>query len=130
MATLLEILYAAGLRVSELVTLPRAAVERDPAMLVVRGCPEDRHITINDLAQQLLIKHNSAVELVDRLVDQDLVLREASAVDRRKVQLRLTPGGRQVLARLAAVHRAELGRVGPLLGRFFSERSKPPGGRS
>ena len=30
MATLLEILYAAGLRVSELVTLPLAAVERDP----------------------------------------------------------------------------------------------------
>ena len=37
MATLLEILYAAGLRVSELVTLPLAAVERDPTMLVVRG---------------------------------------------------------------------------------------------
>ncbi|MBI3864359.1 MAG: efflux RND transporter permease subunit, partial [Planctomycetia bacterium] len=37
MATLLEILYATGLRVSELVTLPLAAVEREPAVLVVRG---------------------------------------------------------------------------------------------
>ena len=37
MATLLEILYAAGLRVSELVTLPLVAVERDPTVLVVRG---------------------------------------------------------------------------------------------
>ena len=37
MATLLEILYATGLRVSELVTLPLAAVERDPTVLVVRG---------------------------------------------------------------------------------------------
>ncbi len=37
MATLLEILYATGLRVSELVTLPVAAVERDPAALIVRG---------------------------------------------------------------------------------------------
>jgi len=99
------------------------------AMLVVRGCPEDRRITIADLAEQLLIKHNSAVELVDRLVEQDLVVREASPVDRRKVQLRLTTRGRQVLARLAAVHRTELGRVGPLLGRFFAELSKPPGGR-
>lgn len=34
---LLELLYAAGLRVSELVSLPLAAVARDPAVLVVRG---------------------------------------------------------------------------------------------
>ena len=38
------------------------------AMLVLRGCPDEQRITINDLAKQLLIKHNSAVELVDRLV--------------------------------------------------------------
>lgn len=34
---LLELAYAAGLRVSELVALPLAAVARDPALLVVRG---------------------------------------------------------------------------------------------
>src|SRR3954469_23724513 len=38
------------------------------AMLVLRACPEDQRVTINDLAQQLFIKHNSAVGLVDRLV--------------------------------------------------------------
>jgi len=97
------------------------------AMLIVRGCPEDRRITINDLAQQLLIRHNSAVELVDRLVEEDLVVREPSAVDRRKVQLRLTERGRQVLAKLAAMHRAELQRIGPLLSRMFDELSRPPG---
>ena len=44
MATLLEILYGSGLRVSELVALPLAAVERDPTMLVVRGKGDkDRH---------------------------------------------------------------------------------------
>ena len=37
MATLLEILYGTGLRVSELVTLPLVAVERDPTVLIVRG---------------------------------------------------------------------------------------------
>ncbi len=95
------------------------------AMLVLRGCPDDRRITINDLAQQLLIKHNSAVELVDRLVEEGLIVREASSTDRRKVELRLTTRGREVLAKLAALHRAELRRVGPLLGRFFSELSRP-----
>ena len=94
------------------------------AMLVLRGCPDDRRVTINDLAQQLLIKHNSAVELADRLVEEGLIVRETSSTDRRKVELRLTARGREVLAKLAAVHRAELRRVGPLIGRFFSDLSR------
>ena len=89
------------------------------AMLVVRACPEDRWLTIADLAQQLLIKHNSAVELVDRLVELDLLSRQPSRQDRRKVELSLTERGRNVLAKLAALHRAELQRIGPQLERFF-----------
>ena len=95
------------------------------AMLVLRGCPDDRRVTINDLAKQLLIKHNSAVELVDRLVEEGLIVREASSTDRRKVELVLTTRGREVLAKLASVHRVELQRVGPLLGRFFDDLSRP-----
>jgi len=94
------------------------------AMLILRACPENRATTINDLAQQLLIRHNSAVELVDRLVQENLVVREASSADRRKVELRLTPRGRQVLAKLAAVHRRELQRIGPIVKRFFAELSR------
>jgi DNA-binding MarR family transcriptional regulator len=96
------------------------------AMLVLRACPEEEPATINDLAQQLLIKHNSAVELVDRLVREDLVAREPSSADRRKVELRLTERGREVLAKLAAMHRRELQRVGPVLKRFFAELSRAP----
>ncbi|HXU43579.1 MAG TPA: MarR family transcriptional regulator [Burkholderiales bacterium] len=95
------------------------------AMLVVRGWPEDGRVTINDLAQQLLIRHNSAVELVDRLVEEDLLRREVSTGDRRKVELRLTPRGRDVLAKLAALHRSELQKIGPVLERFFAELSRP-----
>lgn len=95
------------------------------AMLVVRGCPDDKRVTIADLARQLLIKHNSAVELVDRLGELDLIAREPSPTDRRKVELRLTPRGRNVLAKLAAVHRAELQRIGPELERFFADLSRP-----
>ena len=93
------------------------------AMLIVRASPDDQRPTIADLARQLLIKHNSAVELVDRLAREDLVARESSLADRRKVHLRLTEHGREVLARLAAVHRRELQRIGPLLKRFFAELS-------
>ena len=91
------------------------------AMLILRGWPEGQPLSINDLAQQLLIKHNSAVGLVDRLANERLVVRQASAVDRRKVELRLSSRGRQVLARLAAMHRDELRRIGPIMKRFFAE---------
>lgn len=91
------------------------------AMLILRGWPEGEPISINDLARQLLIKHNSAVGLVDRLVHEGLVAREHSTVDRRKVELSLSPRGRQVLAKLAAMHRGELRRIGPIMKRFFSE---------
>ena len=82
-----------------------AAAEREgltsqhyQAMLILRGWPDGEPISSNDLAQQLLIRHNSAVGLVDRLANEGLVVREASAVDRRKVELHLSSRGRQVLA--------------------------------
>ena len=96
------------------------------AMLILRGWPDGDPLSINDLAQQLLIKHNSAVGLVDRLALEGLVVREASTVDRRKVELRLSARGRQVLARLAAMHRDELRRIGPIMKRFFTELSAEP----
>jgi len=100
------------------------------AMLIMRACPEDSRVTINELAQQLMLKHNTAVELVDRLARQDLVTREASSGDRRKVELALTARGRHILARLAAVHRRELERMGPLFKRFFAELSRQERTRS
>ena len=98
------------------------------AMLILRGWPEGESLTIADLAQRLLIKHNSAVGLVDRLVAEGLVVRERSSVDRRKVHLRLSTRGRQVLARLAAMHRTELRRIGPIMKRFFAELGDEHGG--
>ena len=100
------------------------------AMLILRGWPDGDPLSINDLAQQLLIKHNSAVGLVDRLAHEGLVVREPSTVDRRKVELHLSAQGRQVLARLAAMHRDELRRIGPIMKRFFSELAPEPDDRS
>ena len=52
MATLLEILYGSGLRVSELVALPVAAAERDPTVLMVRGKGDkERQIPLSDPAR-------------------------------------------------------------------------------
>jgi DNA-binding MarR family transcriptional regulator len=97
------------------------------AMLILRGWPDGLPASINDLAQQLLIKHNSAVGLVDRLAHEGLVMRAPSTVDRRKVELRLSQRGRQVLARLAGMHRDELRRIGPIMERFFAELARGDG---
>src|SRR3954469_23686908 len=83
------------------------------ALLVVRSFGERAPVSINDLAQQLLIRHNSAVGLADRLVAQGLMVRERAPEDRRKVRLRLTSKGDQVLRRLASIHRLKLLRIGP-----------------
>ena len=94
------------------------------AMLIVRACPDGESVTINDLATKLLIKHNSAVGLVDRLVKEGLVRREPSRQDRRKVELQLSARGRRVLAQLAQTHRRELERIGPELARLIAEAAK------
>lgn len=94
------------------------------AMLILRAGADAGRITIDTLARQLLIKHNSAVGLVDRLAAVGLVTREASSKDRRKVELGLSTRGRRVLAKLASMHRRELERIGPALQRLLVEASR------
>ena len=93
------------------------------ALLTVRACPQGERVSINDLAQQLMIRHNSAVGLVDRLVRQGLVAREPAPEDARKVYLRLTAKGDRVLEKLAEVHREELRRIGPQLEALLAQIS-------
>ena len=84
-------------------------------------------MTINELANQLLIKHNSAVGLVDRLEEEGLVTRKTALDDRRKVNIRLTAKGARIFRKLATEHRLELQRFGPDLSRFLAYFSQPPG---
>ncbi len=91
------------------------------ALLVVRAAPAGTQTTVSGLARQLLVRHHSAVGLVDRLVQQDLLVRRASREDGRKVELRLTAKGRRVLDRLADLHRHELEHSGPRLAALLDE---------
>ena len=91
------------------------------AMLAIRSLDARGPVTINDLARQLLIRHNSTVGLVDRLVAQGLMIRERMPEDRRKARLRLSAKGDQLLGRLASVHRIKLGRIGPDIHRILGE---------
>jgi integrase/recombinase XerD len=52
---LIEVLYASGLRVSELVTLPASAAERGARMLIVRGKGnKERMVPLNEAAKQAM----------------------------------------------------------------------------
>jgi integrase/recombinase XerD len=52
---LLEVIYATGLRVSELVALPEAAARRDQRMLVIRGKGgRERLVPLNDQAKRTM----------------------------------------------------------------------------
>ena len=58
LACLLEVLYATGLRVSELVALPEAAARRDQRMLVVRGKGgRERMVPLNDAAKRAMVDY-------------------------------------------------------------------------
>src|SRR6201991_2691447 len=60
---LLEVLYATGLRVSELVALPRSAAKRDARMIVVRGKGnKERLVPLNDASRQAMADYLGATE--------------------------------------------------------------------
>ena len=72
-------------------------------------------MSVKDLADQLLIPHHAAVQLVDRLEKSGLAERTRSSEDRRKVLVTLTGKGKRLLDRLASLHLAEMLRQEPLL---------------
>lgn len=95
------------------------------ALLTIKGHSGSELITITELAQQFMIKHNSAVGMVDRLVEEGLVRREPSQEDRRRVGIKLTTHGEKVFRRLAVAHRVELHRISAEFRRYIRHFSKP-----
>lgn len=82
--------------------------QQHQALLAIKAHPGPGPISIGDLAESLLIKNHSAVELVARLVERDLVSRRDSDADRRRVVLDLRPRGAEILE---AISRRNLGRL-------------------
>jgi len=81
-------------------------------MLHVRGFPGRDWATVGELAERLQMPHNGVVSLITRAENAGLVSRQQSREDRRQVEVRLTPDGACYLARLAAVHEAQLRSLG------------------
>ena len=86
-------------------------------LLAVRG--HQGMPSVGDVAAHLLLRHHSAVELVDRAERGGLVRRVADGDDQRVVRLALTADGEARLAQLASAHVEELSRLRPSFERLW-----------
>ena len=77
-------------------------------LLHIKGYPQREWATIGELAERLQAQHHGVVALVSRCEALGLVKRRTSETDRRQVEVHLEEAGETLLARLAAMHRAEL----------------------
>lgn len=78
-------------------------------LLTVRGHAGEPP-TITEVAESLQLRHNSTVELVDRVVEAGLLERQVDDRDRRRQRLVLTDHGEELLRSLSTSHREELRR--------------------
>ncbi|MEO8320340.1 MAG: MarR family transcriptional regulator [Bradyrhizobium sp.] len=79
------------------------------ALLAIKGFAQERPMFVGELAHYLLIKHHTAVELVDRMVKLKLLRRTTDAVDNRRVLVTLTKRGQLRLQKVAATNFKHLG---------------------
>ncbi|WP_308283062.1 MarR family winged helix-turn-helix transcriptional regulator [Pseudonocardia nigra] len=84
-------------------------------LLALKGYPDREWATVRELADRLQLRHHSIVELVNRAQGQGLVERTAHPDDGRAVRVVLTMQGEEILGRLSALHRDELGRMQAVL---------------
>lgn len=96
-------------------------------LLAVRAYGGRPGPSIGDIAASLVLKHHSAVELVDRAEALRLVRRAADRRDRRIVRVRLTRKGARLVARLTESHLEELRRIVPAFESVQHDLAADPG---
>ena len=77
-------------------------------LVAIRGHRGQDPPTVGDIAQYMLLRPHSTVELVDRAEAAALVRREPDSVDGRLVRVRLTAKGDGVLHELTEAHLVQL----------------------
>jgi DNA-binding MarR family transcriptional regulator len=88
-------------------------------LLCVRGHDDRRGPTIGEIADSLMLRHHSAVGLVDRATLAGLVTRRQDDQDARAIRVRLTSKGSRLLRDLSLAHQDEVRRLALLLRPFL-----------
>jgi DNA-binding MarR family transcriptional regulator len=84
-------------------------------LLAIRGHPDPAGPTVGEIADYLVLRHHSAVGLIDRAVGDGLVQRIPDAASKSVVHVTLTPAGTHKLNTLAETHLQELAHLGPTM---------------
>lgn len=100
--------------------LAGVTAQQHQLLLALRAREHDGAPSIGELAGYLMVRPNSALELVGRVEAQGLVRRRADGRDHRVVRVVLTATGRELIEALADAHLRELEVLGDQL--HVSER--------
>jgi DNA-binding MarR family transcriptional regulator len=84
-------------------------------LLAVRGHPNPDGPTVGEIAEYLVLRHHSAVGLIDRAVADDLVERSADPRNKSVVRVTLTPAGNAKLDALSEAHVQEIAQLAPTM---------------
>jgi len=95
-------------------------------MLAIKGFPPGTRPTVRAISNRLCQRHNSTVELINRLAERGAVQRQPSPTDRREVLVELTPHGEELLHRLSVQHWEELQTSGPALSAALQRLLEDP----
>lgn len=95
------------------------------ALLVVHTFQGGKHISVGELAEQLMIRDHSAAELVSRLSEAKLVKRKTDPNDRRRSLVVITRAGERRLFELAAVHLKKLRESKGVFANLFRTAAEP-----
>jgi DNA-binding MarR family transcriptional regulator len=87
-------------------------------LVAIKGHPASAAPTVGDLAGYLMLRHHSAVELIDRAEAAGLVRRISGADDARVVRVELTPKGDTLVVSLTAAHLEELRKLAAVLNQL------------
>lgn len=90
-----------------------ASVEAEvsmPQLRVLLLAASDPHLNLTAVAQALKVHPSNATRTCDRLVGAGLLDRRTSTVDRRHLDLNLTPAGRRLVDRVMQDRRTRIGR--------------------
>lgn len=94
-------------------------------LLVLRGHPAQPGPTIGQAAEELHIRHHSAVELAQRAETTGLICRERDPIDHRRVHLKLTSHGREQLETLTRGHLTRIQTLAYTLDRVLYPENQP-----